>query len=61
VGDYGLAAASQVWYDVAHQLDFFIPVLQADGGPAFSNLGISAGANAPVTTGEKLVWFYPTP
>ena len=35
VGDYGLAAAGQVWYDVGHQLDFFVQVLDADGGPAF--------------------------
>ena len=33
----------------------------ADGGPAFSNLGISSRANAPVTTGENLVCFYPAP
>jgi len=59
VGDYGLSAAGQVWYDVGHQLDFFIQVLQADGGPAFTNLGMSSGTDAPVTTGENLVWFYP--
>ena len=58
MGGYGLAAAGEAYFGV-NQLDFFIQVLQADGGPAFSNLGFSAGADAPVTPGENIVWFYP--
>jgi hypothetical protein len=59
VGDYGLAAAGQVWYDVAHQMDFFVQVLDADGGPAFTGLVLSWGDDAPVSTGESIVWSYP--
>jgi hypothetical protein len=44
VGDCGLAAAGQVRHDGLHQLDSFIQVLQANGGPAFNNLGMSSGA-----------------